>query len=159
MKFYGQGWLSSARSFHMYCGRGDCMTNEQKEKIQEMRHNGISYTTIAEMIGIPRETIKSYCRRIGMYTPAKKPIKEGCCRNCGTPIVQNPKARKKVFCSADCRLAWWKANPQPTMNTEQYQYTCQHCGKLFTAYGTTPRKYCSHSCYISARFKGGTADA
>ena len=32
---------------------------------------------------------------------------------------------------------------------------CARCGKPFTAYGNAGRKYCSHSCYIADRFKGG----
>ena len=29
------------------------------------------------------------------------------------------------------------------------------CGKPFTVYGNSKRKYCSHECYIRNRFKGG----
>ena len=32
-----------------------------------------------------------------------------------------------------------------------------NCGLPFTAYGNSKRKYCSHECYIAARFKGGAA--
>ena len=34
---------------------------------------------------------------------------------------------------------------------------CRECGKPFTAYGNSRRKYCSHECYIRNRFKGGDA--
>lgn len=34
-------------------------------------------------------------------------------------------------------------------------FTCAECGKPFTAYGNSKRKYCCHTCYIAARFKGG----
>lgn len=131
------------------------MTNEMKKSITELRHNGIGYATIAAMLCISKETVKSFCRRTGLKgnraasTPA-----EGMCRNCGAEIVQNPNARKKVFCSPDCRNAWWKAHPQPSVKNIAYRYICKYCGKLFTAYSTAHRKYCSHACYISDRFKG-----
>ena len=135
------------------------MTNEQKARITTLRHDGIGYATIAAMLGISKETVKSFCRRNALTgNTASSPPPEGMCRNCGAEIVQNPKARKKVFCSRDCRCAWWKVHPQPSVQNTAYQHTCTHCGKLFTAYGTAPRKYCSHACYIADRFKGGAAD-
>lgn len=129
------------------------MTNEQKEKITEMRHNGVSYSVIASMLGISKETIKSFCRRNSLT--AEKNLSEinTLCRNCCTPIVQNPKTRKKVFCCSECHIDWWKKHPLPLNNTS-YRHACKNCGKTFTAYGHTKRKYCSHVCYISARFGG-----
>lgn len=135
------------------------MTNEQKARITSLRHDGIGYATIAAILGISKETVKSFCRRNALKgNTASSPPPEGMCRNCGAEIVQNPKARKKVFCSPDCRNTWWKSHPQPLMTTDKFHYTCTHCGKLFTAYGTATRKYCSHACYISHRFKGSAAD-
>ena len=135
------------------------MTNEQKARITTLRHDGIGYATIAAMLGISKEAVKSFCRRNALTgNTASSPPPEGLCRNCGAEIVQNPKARKKVFCSPDCRNTWWKAHPQPFMTADKFRYTCVHCGKLFTAYGTATRKYCSHACYITDRFKGGAAD-
>lgn len=135
------------------------MTNEQKARITALRRDGTGYATIAAMIGISKETVKSFCRRNALTgnTSATPPAEE-MCRNCGAEIVQNPKTRKKVFCSPGCRNDWWKAHPQPSVQNTAYQHTCVHCGKLFTAYGTVPRKYCSHACYIADRFKGGAAD-
>lgn len=128
------------------------MTSEQKTRIRELRQNGVSYSTIAEMISLNRETIKSYCRRIGMYT--KKPMKGDICRNCGVRIIQNPKARKKVFCSAECRIAWWQKNPYPSLNNAKYTHICPNCGKAFARY-SSGATYCSHACYIAARFGDG----
>jgi len=36
--------------------------------------------------------------------------------------------------------------------------TCARCGKEFTSYGNKNRKYCSHDCYIKARFWEGLED-
>ena len=135
------------------------MTNGQKARITALRHDGIGYATIAAMLGISKEAVKSFCRRNALTgNTASSPPPEGLCRNCGAEIVQNPKARKKAFCSPDCRNTWWKAHPHPSAQITAYQHTCTHCGKLFTAYGTAPRKYCSHACYIANRFKEGAAD-
>ena len=135
------------------------MTNEQKARITALRHDGIGYATIAAMLGISKEAVKSFCRRNALTgNTASSTPPEGLCRNCGAKIVQNPKTRKKVFCSPDCRCAWWKVHPQPPAQNTAYQHICANCGKLFTAYGTAPRKYCSHACYIADRFKGGAAD-
>ena len=146
--------MSPAHSFAMQ--RGDAMTNEQKDRIIELRNAAISFAKISEMIGIPKETIKSFCRRNGMTAPTKKSDAADVCRNCGTSIIQNPKARKKVFCSPKCRETWWRKHPLP-LNTAAYAHICAQCGKTFAAYGNTTKKYCSHACYITARF-GGTAN-
>ena len=39
-----------------------------------------------------------------------------------------------------------------------YEYTCPTCGSTFYAYGNRSRKYCSHECYIAARFGGAVCD-
>ena len=122
------------------------MTSEQKMRIRELRLDNVSYTTIAEMLSLNREAIKSYCRIIGMYT-----TKGDICRNCGVHIIQNPKARKKVFCSAECRIEWWRKNPYPSLTDEKYAHICPHCGKAFSRYSSSAT-YCSHACYIAARF-------
>ncbi len=130
------------------------MTIETREKITRLRHDGTGYTTIAAMLGISKETVKSFCRRNGLTGNTDEALlSEGMCRNCGAEIIQNPKARKKVFCSPACRAAWWKTHPQPSVKNTAYRHICKNCGKLFAAYGTAARKYCSHSCYISDRFK------
>ena len=36
--------------------------------------------------------------------------------------------------------------------TAMYPFTCTRCGKEFLSYGNQTRKYCSHDCYIRARF-------
>jgi len=33
-----------------------------------------------------------------------------------------------------------------------YPAVCVRCGKEFLSYGNRKRKYCSHDCYIKARF-------
>ena len=39
------------------------MTNDQKEKIWQMRQDGKSYSQITLNLGINENTVKAYCRR------------------------------------------------------------------------------------------------
>ena len=42
------------------------MTTEQKNQIAQLRKAGKSLTQIADETGIPRNTVKTFCRRIGL---------------------------------------------------------------------------------------------
>ena len=70
------------------------------------------------------------------------------CPECGEEVVQNPKGRRKKFCSEECRFLWKQKHPKP----ENWKYTvriCPACGKEFNAYreyNGMKRKYCSRSC-------------
>lgn len=65
--------------------------------------------------------------------------------------------KPRVFCSDECRVKWWHEHPEKIKQRAVYSFTCAGCGGQFTAYGNSRRKYCSHGCYIRARFKGGDA--
>ena len=70
------------------------------------------------------------------------------CPECGEPIVQPKRGRKKIFCSDVCRFAWKKSHPRPEKWKSSRQAVCPMCGREFTAsreYGRK-RKYCSHAC-------------
>jgi len=77
------------------------------------------------------------------------------CPQCGALLTQTPGRKRVKFCSDNCRTAWWNAHPEKVNRKAVYHFTCAHCGKPFTAYGNTQRKYCSHACYIADRYKGG----
>ena len=80
------------------------------------------------------------------------------CPNCGGLFSQNARGRRKKFCSEKCRTAWKHRHPNPARWKDTARTViCPQCGKEFTAYGNAKRKYCSHGCYIAARFKGGDA--
>lgn len=132
------------------------MTSEQKTQISDLRRSGLSYVKIGEIVGISKDTVKTYCRRnnISTETHAVNPDVI-ICKNCGKPVIQKNACRKMVFCSPSCRQDWWNAHPEMVHKKAVYDYVCAGCGKAFTAYGNSHRKYCSHSCYISTRFKGG----
>ena len=80
------------------------------------------------------------------------------CKECGAALVQAEGMKTRVFCSAQCRKKWWKGHPEMLNKKAVYTHTCAGCGRKFTAYGNSKRKYCSHACYINHRFGGGGAD-
>lgn len=136
------------------------MDGFQKEQIMNLRREGMSYAKIAKQVDVSRDAVISFCRRNGLQE-IKKPIPvvntdaADVCRECGKPLIQVDGMKKRVFCSKECRVKWWKEHPERLNQKAVYQYTCPHCGKPFSAYGNSKRKYCSHACYISDRFGGG----
>ena len=110
------------------------MTNQQKEKIANLR------------------AVVSFCRRNDLQ--ASQPDTD-VCRECGSALVQTPGMKRRVFCSAGCRVRWWKAHPERLSGKATYHFVCKKCGKPFSAYGNAKRKYCCHECYIEDRFGGG----
>ncbi len=137
------------------------MTNQQKEQITALRLQGYGYTTIANAVGISKDSVKAYCRRHGLggkvADNSRIQLEKDMCLNCGTPLSQAEGKKKKKFCSDACRTAWWNSHQDCVHRKAVYEYTCAHCGTQFTAYGNAGRKYCSHSCYIAHRF-GGDGD-
>lgn len=141
------------------------MTDGQKKEIAGLRAAGVGYTAIARQMGIPRDTVRSFCRRNGMAGAAAKgreyaaePPQDGFCRECGKALQQTEGMKKRVFCSRECREKWWHGHPEKIKQRAVYSFICAGCGGQFTAYGNAKRKYCSHECYIKARFGGGGAD-
>ena len=137
------------------------MNGLQKERIKELRSDGPSYSEIAKQVDVSRDAVISFCRRNGLQE-IKKPISavetdaKDVCRECGNPLVQIDGMKRRVFCSKECRIKWWREHPEQMNRKAMYQYTCAHCGKPFSAYGNSRRKYCSHACYIADRFGGGS---
>ena len=138
------------------------MTDEQKNKIIELRKNGTGYKAIASEIGLSRDAVRSFCKSrnlSGFGVAAVMNISEqtengNICPNCCKPITQPLKGRRKKFCSEKCRRDWWKEHPEKAAqkDTAQYHLKCTYCGKEFVSYGNKNRKYCSHKCYIKSRF-------
>lgn len=138
------------------------MTDEQKMMVTRLRQEGCGYTAIAKKMELSRDTVKSFCRRNGLSGNMVKEITEqyqpGCCRECGNILSQTKGVKRRIFCSKTCREKWWKEHPEQINQKAVYSFICACCGKPFTAYGNSKRKYCSHECYIRNRFKGGEAD-
>lgn len=133
------------------------MTKEQREQIVDLRKKGYGYRMIGQMLGLSRDAVRYFCKSNGMAGNAENVlISDGAnCPCCGGGILQTEgKGRRKKFCSEKCRREWWKKHPGAGNKSESatYHSTCAGCGKEFTAYGNSHRKYCSHACYIQARF-------
>lgn len=137
------------------------MTNEQKQRITEFREQGYGYSSIADALGLTKNQVSAFCRRnqlAGEKGTRESISATNLCRNCGKPLLQ-PTGKKSVkFCCSECRVSWWNSHPDKVNRKALYDYTCSNCGKVFIAYGNSRRKYCSHSCYIAARFGGGRND-
>ena len=133
------------------------MTTEEKQEISRLRKAGAGYTRIANELGINVNTVKTFCRRNGLTgdMPEQLPgITEQPCRQCGRPVVQYPGRREKKFCSDVCRNRWWNGHLGEAERENMATHPCPVCGSEFHAYGSRNRKYCSHACYIRARFGG-----
>lgn len=137
------------------------MTDTQKDRIRQMKADGFGYIKIARELGLPENTVKSFCRREGLNgkvpdrTPPVPETDMGICPCCGAKVVQNPGRKAKKFCSDKCRNKWWNSHLDQVGRKAHYEFVCACCKKPFTAYGNAGRKYCSHECYIKDRFGGG----
>ena len=89
------------------------VTGEQKEKIIRFRSMGRGYADIGKELGIPKDTVKSFCRRNDL-TSADILATDGKdrCRECGVEIKQRPKMKQQVFCCKACREKWWAEYPE-----------------------------------------------
>ena len=136
----------------------------EKNQIAEMRRSGMGYGKIAKVLGLNTETVKSHCRRHGLSGVASfsvefiPGVKRRVCKQCGKVFIQYPGHREKLFCCDACRNKWWNTHLSEVKRKSMYDYTCPTCGKMFSAYGNRHRKYCSHACYITARFGESSCD-
>lgn len=128
------------------------MTNQQKEQIRTMRLQGVGYIKIGKSLGISNNTVRSFCRRNGLGDKSKNAV---ACKQCGKLIKNIPEQKPKKFCSDSCRNTWWNEHRDCVNRKANYEYICICCGRNFTAYGNNHRKYCSHACYITDRFRKG----
>ena len=140
------------------------MNKIQKEQIKRLRLDGLGYIKVAQALGLSENTVKSYCRRNNLSGNIRvsdeqlrqQPSTEKCfCKQCGTEITQVPKRKPKRFCSEACGSEFWKENQDKISRKTAVKYTCPVCNKAFFDYGKNDRKYCSHECYITDRYKGG----
>lgn len=132
------------------------MTDIQKRKITVMRKAGNGYRTIADELGVNRDSVRYYCKTAGLDGKADTAAADGFhfCEQCGGELRQSARGRARRFCSDECRRIWWTAHPEArTANLGAvYHITCAGCGRTFESYGNKNRKYCGHGCYISTRF-------
>lgn len=132
------------------------MTENQKTRILEMRRLGCTYRHIAATLSLPEGTVKTCCLRAAkksLLTTPREPA-TCTCKQCGKEIIQVAKRKKRIFCTDACRQKWWGSHLfliDPGSKAHHH-HTCSYCHKSFTAYGNPKRKFCSHDCYIKARY-------
>lgn len=127
------------------------MTEKQKSEVRRMRSNGATYKRIADALCLSMNTVKSYCNRNNIKK-AVSVTQSDLCDNCGGPIIQKEKVKRRRFCCTECRVKWWNSHPEEVNRKAMYKNRCAFCGTEFRAYGNNHRKYCSHQCYIRSRF-------
>ena len=128
------------------------MTEAQNAEILRQRRAGTSFSQIAQNLNLSINTVKSYCQRNNVTKNSD--VKKDVCVQCGAPLVQKEKTKRRRFCCSECRVKWWNSHPEEVNKKALYKSKCACCGKEFTAYGNSHRKYCSHQCYIKARYGG-----
>ena len=132
------------------------MTDEDRMRIVELRKEGKGYKRIAQLLGLSENTVKSFCRRRHLLKENPEDKKD-VCPCCGKVLVQLPGRKPKKFCSDKCRMKWWNSHLDQVNRKANYSFVCPVCKKQFSVYGNANRKYCSHACYIKARFGGDGA--
>lgn len=108
----------------------DLMTNEQREKITSLRHQGYGYTAVANSVGLSKDSVKAYCRSHGLAGEKAKShslaeVPTQLCLNCGKALIQLPGRKQKKFCCPECRISWWNAHPEAVKQKAVYTFTCQ----------------------------------
>ena len=134
------------------------MDDRQRQQIRELREEGYGYGRIAQILEISENTIKTYCRRHGLggvaTNLASSEGKRQYCPCCKSVLELIPGRKPKKFCSDKCRMKWWNSHLDQVKRKANYSFVCPVCKKQFSVYGNANRKYCSHACYIKARFEG-----
>ena len=121
------------------------MTSSQKTRLLEMRQAGLSFAQISADLGISKNTLKSFCRRVDTTIDAATTT---ACARCGNPFATK---RKRRFCSDGCRYAWSYTHRILSAHNA-VEKKCACCGERFFSYASSQRKYCSRACYIADRY-------
>ena len=121
---------------------------ETRESIILLRQQGESFTEIGKALSLSPNTVKSICRRGGIKAEAVPDLDPDRCKNCGEPLPQIPGKKRKTFCSARCRTAWWNK----TRSRRPYRLACHCCGREFISFGNRKKNYCSQECRRTGRY-------
>lgn len=128
------------------------MTPEiKKQAVLTLYQQGQPYAEIAESLLMPKNTVKSICRRSGLKPLPMKDTDVAACKNCGKPLIEISGGRKRIFCCDQCRYAWWNHS----RHKQPYILTCRQCGEKFISFGNKNRRYCGRDCYNLSRYGEG----
>ena len=131
------------------------MTDIQRRLIEKLRGEGYGYTAVADKVGMPKETVKSYCRYHNLNGKRAKGSETRIskkCLFCGNDLTMTPHKRLKKYCSDTCRMAWWNSHPEKVNRKKMYEHICLLCGNTFMSKNSN-QKFCCRSCYSISRRK------
>ena len=130
------------------------MTDAEKSLLVKYRQQGKGCAEIARLLNVSANTVKSYLQRNRVLVeaaptvPVRARVQKGYCKQCGTSLTQAEHSREKQFCSDKCRLRWWHEHRGNSRRA--VEHICPGCQRVFST--DRVQKYCSHECYILARF-------
>ena len=74
------------------------MTDEQRQKITNLRAAGNGYKKIGKVLGLSEDTVKSFCpRRKLSRVVVKSNVEVTVCKCCGKPVPQTQGRKQKKF--------------------------------------------------------------
>ena len=128
------------------------MTQNEKNKIIELRNQGKGYGEIAKELGISKSTVSTFLSRSKIEDNNYR-----YCKQCGEKITTD-NTKTRIFCCYECRDKWWNNNRDKLKSKDKYKFKCIECGTEFISYKHVNQKFCSRECYIKHRFKGGASN-
>lgn len=126
------------------------MTKEQQQEIIRLKSAGLSFSKIAEQLGLPRNTVKSFYQR---KHDSPELQAKATCKQCGAPLFPKPGHAMPRFCSDRCRSTWWNMHNDELSEKGKIQIACKNCGTIFSCYPSSQRDYCSRECYFQSRYE------
>ena len=121
------------------------MPNFSVDRFESLRRAGKTYSEMEKILGVSRNTLKSYAHTHGV---PKKGESKPVCALCGCNM--NPRGKQR-FCSDTCRYAWNYSHR--IMNAQNaVRKTCAHCGQPFYSYPSSHKVYCCRDCYLAGRY-------
>lgn len=125
------------------------MNDHHRRQIQHLHQAGYGYVRIAKTLGLSENTVKSFLRRNPVTIESKQTTS---CRQCGAAFQQSAGHRPRVFCSDQCRSAWWNHHHDDLSGKSMITTFCACCGKPVRSFPSKPRRFCSRACYLSSRY-------
>ncbi len=117
----------------------------QKDLIVAYREEGLSYREIAEKTSTSEQFCRTVCSRVNQKLKANSSSTD-MCRYCGKQLLHTNGAKKKQFCSGNCRTAY---HNQEKMR-KSYIRTCEYCKKEFVSFGYPQKRFCCRECRTEA---------
>ena len=117
------------------------MSFTQKDLIVAYREEGLSYREIAGKTGASEQFCRTVCSRASRKKLGDVPP-VGMCRFCGKQLVYTEKAKKRHFCSDQCRNSYYNREKKH----KSYIRDCECCGKEFVSFGYPKKRFCSREC-------------